>query len=40
VPLKELRWQWTYADVLKALAILDMDSDYDIAMEGIQKDPE
>jgi hypothetical protein len=36
-PLNELKYQWTYPDILKALAIMDMEDDYDCAIEGYQK---
>ncbi len=35
-PLSELRWQWTYPDILKANAILDYQEAYDLAIEGTQ----
>ena len=36
VPLSELRWEWSYPDVLKALAILDYEDACNLAYEGIQ----
>jgi hypothetical protein len=35
VPLNELRWEWTYEDILKANAMLDYQEAYDLAMEGM-----
>jgi hypothetical protein len=34
-PLDELRYKWTYEDLLHANAILDMSSDMNTAMEGL-----
>jgi hypothetical protein len=35
MPLDELRYRWTYEDLLHANAILDMSSDMNTAMEGL-----
>jgi hypothetical protein len=32
IPIDELRYKWTYSDILKANALLDMDNDYESAM--------
>jgi hypothetical protein len=36
-PIRELRHEWTYDDVLRANAVLDMASDYDLAIEGARE---
>lgn len=35
-PIDELRNKWTYVDVMKALAIMDQEDDWECAVEGIQ----
>lgn len=34
-PLDELRYQWTYPDLLHANAVLDMHSDMNTAMDAL-----
>jgi len=36
-PLDELRYKWTYEDLLHATAVLDMDSDMRTALDGLQE---
>lgn len=38
VPLDELKWKWTYDDILRANAILDYQEALELAMDGL--DPE
>jgi hypothetical protein len=35
IPLQELRWNWTYPDILKANAVLDFQDDYELAIDGV-----
>lgn len=35
VPLDELRYKWTYEDLLHANAVLDMDEDIEAAVDGL-----
>lgn len=35
VPLDELRYRWTYEDLLHANAVLDMDADIEAAVDGL-----
>lgn len=37
IPLKELREEWTYDDVMRAVAILDMYSAIDTARDAYDK---
>jgi len=40
VPLHELRWEWSYPDILQAIAILEYDETWELAMEGARpEDP-
>lgn len=32
IPLNEIRYGWTYTDLLKAQAIMQMEQDYDLAL--------
>jgi hypothetical protein len=34
IPLDELRYKWTYPDLLKAMSVMDMYTSYDLAFEG------
>jgi hypothetical protein len=36
-PLDEIRHKWTYEDVLHANAVLDMSSDMNTALDGLQE---
>jgi hypothetical protein len=38
VSLHELRWEWTYEDIMQANAILDQDAAYQAAIEGLRED--
>lgn len=37
--MKEIQEQWTYSDVRKALAIIEMDNDYRIGFEELNDKP-
>jgi hypothetical protein len=34
IPLDDLRYKWTYPDLMKALSSMDMSTSYDLAFEG------
>jgi hypothetical protein len=40
VPLNELKWEWSYPDLLKANSILDYQETWDAALEGTTEVPE
>jgi len=37
-PLDEIRERWTRQDVMKANAILDMQDDFELGLDGLTKD--
>lgn len=38
VPLKEIQEYWSYEDLLKANALLDMKDDFELALEAVQEE--